>query len=341
MGGDEEYLESSDVGSEDSSEDLDPLAQEGVDLQPRRRRTKLKFDSDCELALFELNMVFENEKKFRDAVADYAVQNMVKLKLRPNEKTRVRAKCAGGRKCRWELFASLDKDSGDFIVKKYYPAHKYLTKSKNKLCNAKFIARHLEDRIVSLPEMRIYRIQEYYKEVWGLYVGRTVCARAKMMVLNKFMGDWKAEFARLLDYADMLKSTNPGISCRVRTDSETVPGKHLFKYFYVCFDALKRGWLEGCRRIIGFDGCFLKGCCKGELLVAIGKNGNQQMFLIAWALVDQETIDSWSFFINYLIEDLEGQGLTVMSDMQKVTLPILYIYLFIYLFIHLFILSVL
>ena len=45
------------------------------------------------------------------------------------------------------------------------------------------------------------------------------------------------------------------------------------------------------------------------------------MFPIAWAVVDKETKHSWSFLINYLKEDLQlgtGQGLTVMSDMQKV-----------------------
>ncbi|XP_060182039.1 uncharacterized protein LOC132611661 [Lycium barbarum] len=55
--------------------------------------------------------------------------------------------------------------------------------------------------------------------------------------------------------------------------------------------------MEGCRRIIDFDGCF-----------------------IAWAVVDSETKHSWSFFINYLKEDLQlgtGDGLTVMADMQK------------------------
>ena len=92
-------------------------------------------------------------------------------------------------------------------------------------------------------------------------------------------------------------------------------------YFYVCFHAFKQGWLEGCRNIIGFDGCFLKGDCKGELLVTVGKNGNNQMYPIAWVDVDIETKHSWSWFISYLIADLNlgtGEGLTVMSDMQKV-----------------------
>ena len=86
----------------------------------------------------------------------------------------------------------------------------------------------------------------------------------------------------------MIKHTNPDSSCWVRTDRKSTPRKVLFVYFYVCFDVLRGGWLEGCRKIIGFDGCFLKGACKGELLVAVGRNGDQQIFPIAWAVVDQE-----------------------------------------------------
>lgn len=90
------------------------------------------------------------------------------------------------------------------------------------------------------------------------------------------------EFSRSCDYADIVKKTNAASSYWVRTDKDTVPGKNLFVYFYVCFDALKKGWLEGCRRIIGLDRYFLKGLCKGKLLVFVGKNANDKMFRIAW-----------------------------------------------------------
>ncbi|KAF3674713.1 hypothetical protein FXO37_06253 [Capsicum annuum] len=39
------------------------------------------------------------------------------------------------------------------------------------------------------------------------------------------------------------------------------------------------------------------GACKGELLVAVGKNGNNHMYPIAWAVVDTETKHSWDWFI--------------------------------------------
>ncbi|XP_027771130.1 uncharacterized protein LOC114076391 [Solanum pennellii] len=214
-------------------------------------------------------MVFESAEQFRKAVADYSCEYKTRLKLKPNDKKRVRVKCED-KKCKWLLFASIDKDSGDFVVKNYYLVHVCPQSAKNKLCTSKFVAEKFKDEIY-------------------------------LSTIYKIMG-------------------NSGI------DRESQPGKTLFVYFYVCFDTLKRGWLEGCRKIIGFDGCFLKGSCKGELLVAVGRNGNQQMFPITWAAVDTETKHSWSFFLKYLIKDLNlgtGHGLTVMSDMQKGLVPTL------------------
>ncbi|KAG5581911.1 hypothetical protein H5410_052538 [Solanum commersonii] len=41
----------------------------------------------------------------------------------------------------------------------------------------------------------------------------------------------------------------------------------MFQGFYICFDAMKKSILAGCRKCIGLDGCFLKGVSKGQLLV--------------------------------------------------------------------------
>ncbi|XP_069145097.1 uncharacterized protein [Solanum lycopersicum] len=248
LGGDEQYIDSSELDSEDSRVELDSEFVKGVDLPRRRKSKKVRFDPDCVVAIFELGMVFESAEQFRKAIADYSCQYKTRLKLKPNDKKRVRVKCED-KKCKWLLFASIDKDSGDFVVKNYYPVHVCPQSTKNKLCTSKFVAEKFKDEITCQPYIRLWEIQELVRK------------------------------------------------------------------------KLKRGWLEGCRKIIGFDGCFLKGSCKGELLVAVGRNGNQQMFPIAWAVVDTETKHSWSFFLKYLIEDLNlgrGHGLTVMSDMQKV-----------------------
>ncbi|GJZ73610.1 60S ribosomal protein L34 [Tanacetum coccineum] len=60
--------------------------------------------------------------------------------------------------------------------------------------------------------------------------------------------------------------------------------------------------------------------CNGELLTAMGRDGNNRMFPIAWAVVSVETIDNWEWFLACLCEDLRldsGASLTVISDGHK------------------------
>ncbi|MBA0697319.1 hypothetical protein Goari_020865 [Gossypium aridum] len=58
-----------------------------------------------------------------------------------------------------------------------------------------------------------------------------------------------------------------------RVTSESPPH---FKRFYVYFETLKRGPF------------------KSEMLFAIGRNGNIQMYLVAWAIVERGCTYSWS-----------------------------------------------
>jgi hypothetical protein len=97
--------------------------------------------------------------------------------------------------------------------------------------------------------------------------------------------------------------------------------QNVFQSFYVCFNAMKEGFKAGCRKVIGLDGCFFKGAVKGELLCAIGRDANNQMYPLAWAVVEQETNLTWKWFIALLIKDLNinlnGEGWVFISDQQK------------------------
>ena len=73
--------------------------------------------------------------------------------------------------------------------------------------------------------------------------------------------------------------------------------EHVFHRMYICLDACRRGFLDGCKRVIGLDGCFLKGPMKGELLSAIGRDANNQIYPIAWAVVEYENLSSWKWFL--------------------------------------------
>ena len=101
---------------------------------------------------------------------------------------------------------------------------------------------------------------------------------------------------------------------------DTEEEKPIFQRMYICLDACKKGFKAGCRKVVGLDGCFFKGATNGELLCAVGRDGNNQMYPIAWAVVEKENNDSWDWFCDVLFRDLDvhgGDGWVFISDQQK------------------------
>ncbi|KAK8928698.1 hypothetical protein KSP39_PZI017706 [Platanthera zijinensis] len=90
-----------------------------------------------------------------------------------------------------------------------------------------------------------------------------------------------------------------------------------FKRLYVCLAACKASF-RVCRPIVGLDGCFLKGYYGSQLLTAIGRDPNDQMLPIAYAIVEVENKDSWSWFLTNLTNDIGMCDITYISDQQKV-----------------------
>lgn len=137
----------------------------------------------------------------------------------------------------------------------------------------------------------------------------------------------------MFDYAHELIRSNPGSTVKIKTVApqlseaemadpqvQTIPH---FQRIYVCLGGCKES-VRKCRSIIGLDGCFLKGYYGGQLLTAIGRDPNDQMLPIAYAVVESECKESWAWFLEILVNDLGGptecQKQTFISDQQKVYL---------------------
>ena len=82
-------------------------------------------------------------------------------------------------------------------------------------------------------------------------------------------------------------------------------------------EALIKAFFISCRRIIGLDGCFLKGIFGGQMLSAMSRDGNYNIYPLAQAMVELENKDSWNWFMDLLKNDLgetRNTKWTFMSD---------------------------
>ncbi|XP_050112735.1 uncharacterized protein LOC126591187 [Malus sylvestris] len=153
---------------------------------------------------------------------------------------------------------------------------------------------------------------------YNMHVTPAQLYKARSLAAEKSEGAYVEQYARLWDYCEELKRKNPGNTILVKTEMEG--GRPRFQRLYVCFAALKKGFLEGCRPVVGLDGCHIKGPHPGQLLAAIGIDANNGMYPVAYAIVEIEDRRTWTWFLELLITDLgieNGHAWVFTSDKQK------------------------
>ena len=70
------------------------------------------------------------------------------------------------------------------------------------------------------------------------------------------------------------------------------------------FGGMQEGFLARCRPFIGLDVCHLKNELGGQLITAVCRDPNEEYFLLAYVVIEAETKDSWTWFINLLLADI-------------------------------------
>ncbi|XP_042018886.1 uncharacterized protein LOC121766685 [Salvia splendens] len=267
---------------------------------------------------FCCGMIFQNVQECRDALAKYAIMKGLQIHYIKNDQVRVRAECM--EKCPWKFLASKNSHNNDFVVKTYVPNHKGYRKNTNPMATSKSLSKLLKDRLLTTPFIKYRDLKNLCKTELKLKISLTQARNIRKNVVADLLGSYTEEYKRLHDYVQEINSRNPGTTCVVKASKVEGGDINHFRCFYVCFVACKKGWTEGCRNIICLDGCFLKGVCKGQLLCAVGRDGNNQMFPIAWEVASVENKENWGWFLNLLKYDLtigDGAELTIISDMQK------------------------
>ncbi|GJW91133.1 serine/threonine-protein kinase MHK isoform X1 [Tanacetum coccineum] len=217
--------------------------------------------------------------------------------------------------CPFRLWASWMSTEKSFQIKTLYPDHKCCRNyNLGSLVTYRWIAEHYAREIIDNPWVSYNYMQNSIRSKFMINVSLGQCKRAKQAALFDHEGGLIDHYSKIWQYRQAVLDSNPGSTCHIDLE-EKDDGLTYFKRFYVCFFGLKAGWREGCRKVIGLDGCFLTHTCKGQLLTAMGRDANNQMFPIAWAVVGVENKNNWTWFLSLLSDDLnlnDGAGLTVL-----------------------------
>ena len=103
------------------------------------------------------------------------------------------------------------------------------------------------------------------------------------------------------------------------TEMDLICGFPYFVRLYIYLEDCKKGFITGYRPIIGLDAYHLKTKSGRRLITVIARDPNEEYLPLVYAVVEVETKDSWTRFINLLLANI-GQNIrwTFISDQQKV-----------------------
>lgn len=268
----------------------------------------------------QLGMLFSTAKVFRAAVKKQAIKDRRPIKQCRNYESRVKFVCEDP--CPWKVYASKMQRTDSYQIKVYNPNHTCSTTFHQKQINSRWIAEQYEDDIRMNPTWPLQSFLQKVVNDWHCHVSVFAIGRAKRKALEKIRGKHVDQYAKLWDYGNELLKAMPDSTIQLMTeDQELEDGRKRFKRFYICLGPLKNGFRNGCRPLLGLDGCHLKGPYGGQLLAAVGTDANDGMYPLAWAVVEAENSDSWNWFLQLIKDDLRidnSGAFTFVSDRQKV-----------------------
>ncbi|KAL0533306.1 hypothetical protein IC582_030119 [Cucumis melo] len=184
-------------------------------------------------------------------------------------------------KCGWRLRAVRLKDSNIFKIKKYVKVHS---------CSLEFLNRdHRQAKSWVVGELikskfkgacRIYKprdIIEDMRQDYGINMSYEKAWRAKENAYERVRGSPEESYNLLRRYGEALKFTNPGTTFHMELEDD-----RFFKYLFMA--------VGPCNKY------------RGQLIVVVCLDGNNQIFPLAFGVVDRETDDS----IQWFLEKLKG-----------------------------------
>ncbi|XP_021761743.1 uncharacterized protein LOC110726568 [Chenopodium quinoa] len=204
------------------------------------------------------------------------------------------------RNCNWRIHALVLKDKVSWAIKKLEGEHATCGRlEENPMVSSAWLCRHLLQDLEANLDVPVDSLQRLCMERYRIHVKLRLLYKVKSLGREQLHGGFAEPYAALPKYAEMIKSTNPGSYALVTwTDSGDQSFK--FKSCFISFSAQVKGFLGGCRPIIGIDRAHLSGYYKGMMLTAVSIDGNNEIFVLAYGIVDTESIDSWTYFFRNL-----------------------------------------
>ncbi|XP_034689192.1 uncharacterized protein LOC117917075 [Vitis riparia] len=162
--------------------------------------------------------------------------------------------------------------------------------------------------------LRLAAIQASVVERFGYHISYTKASKGKRKALTNLFGDFYKSYAKLPHFFGALEQANPGCIVISKTFPGNMRNEEVLQRVFWAFHPSIEGF-KHCHPVLTIDGTHLYGKYKGTVMIAMGCDGNNQLFPLAFALTEGENVDSWGWFLACIRNRVtQRRGLCVISD---------------------------
>ncbi|XP_016676269.1 uncharacterized protein [Gossypium hirsutum] len=214
---------------------------------------EFNLENDMSNPRLKVGMLFKSKDSLKEAAKQYGRLNSYLIKFPKNDLRRLKAVC--NEKCSWFIWASKlnpnDPTDQTCQIRSSNPNHTCSKVYKNRNVTSSWIGEQYKEKFIADPDYSLKSLQQDVKRDFCCLVSQAKCRRAKLRALELIEGAHKAQYEKIYEYL---------------------------------LEACKDGYRIGCRRIVGLDGCFLKGYYGGYLLATVGIDANNGIYPLAYEL---------------------------------------------------------
>nr|KAJ0212790.1 hypothetical protein LSAT_V11C400217460 [Lactuca sativa] len=242
-----------------------------------------------------IGMNFANPMQLKLYLTNYAVKIGYDLWYEKSDHNRLLVKCCKSKKnkknkgCPFRLWATWISNERSFQIK-------YLTDNNNcskvfkfgSIVSYKWIGSHFMNEILQKPKMSVRKLKAKVSKTFNLIASIEQSRNARRYAFKEIEGTLKEHYAKTWSYGEEIRRNDPGSTVKMDVDA-MLDGTTYFSKL-------------------------------GRLLDVVGRDANNHIYPLDWAVVAVESKETWKWFVELLLYDIgmeNGHGLTLISNQHK------------------------
>ncbi|KAL6181693.1 hypothetical protein ACLB2K_048342 [Fragaria x ananassa] len=261
-------------------------------------RSKRRHIEDYENVLV-VGQLYPSKKSLKQHLGMVAMRKNYEFKVKRSTSDWFEVGCVDP-SCKWCLRATKLQDLAYFEVRNFYNEHSCsldIIHRDHRQATSSLIGQFVNSKFEG-GTSRIYKPRDIIDDACvqlGVNIGYNKAWRAREVALEIARGSLEESFTIPPKYCAMLERKNQGTITHIETDEQ-----NHFLYFFMAIGASLKGFRDSMRPVIAIDDTFLKGKYFETILVVACQDGENQIYPLAFGVVDSENDASWSWFLTKL-----------------------------------------